>query len=227
MHTRTPLADSLYYSWALIREKCQWWRLLTNFFFFGANLSIDFMFHIFFLVRYCSALEDGSFRGRAADFCYFIAIGAVQMLCVAPFVGQHFLGVSLTFMMVYLWGRRNPHSRINFLGFTFTAPYLPWVMLGFSVLLSGAAGASADLLGICVGHVYYFLEDVYPQMIPSRRRLLKTPRAFLCLARVFTGWTAANNDDYDADVDVDGMHGVDGDANARANRAPAGAVPFN
>jgi Derlin-2/3 len=198
---------SLYYSWALIRDKGQWWRLLTNFFFFGAKLSIDFMFHMFFLVRYCSALEDGSFRGRSCDFCFFIALGAVQMLVVAPFVGQHFLGVSLTFMMVYLWGRRNPHSRMNFLGFTFTAPYLPWVMLAFSMLLSGAAGASADLLGICVGHIYYFLEDVYPQMIPSRRRLLKTPRFFTCLARTFTGWVAS--------PDADEL--LDADANARGN----------
>lgn len=45
--------------------------------------------------------------------------------------------------------------------------------MGFSILL-GSSGL-VDLLGILVGHVYYFLEDIYPQMIPSRTRLLKTP----------------------------------------------------
>lgn len=30
-----------------------------------------------------------------------------------------------------------------------------------------------DLLGMVAGHIYYFLEDVYPQM--SGRRLLATP----------------------------------------------------
>jgi Derlin-2/3 len=32
-----------------------------------------------------------------------------------------------------------------------------------------------DLVGIGVGHLYYFLEDVYPRMLPTRTRLLKTP----------------------------------------------------
>ena len=36
----------------------------------------------------------------------------------------------------------------------FSAPYLPWVLLGFSTLLGH--DVSSDLLGIAVGHVYYF-----------------------------------------------------------------------
>jgi Derlin-2/3 len=34
------------------------WRLLTNFFFFG-SLGLDFVFHMFFLVKYCKSLEEG------------------------------------------------------------------------------------------------------------------------------------------------------------------------
>jgi hypothetical protein len=41
----------------------------------------------------------------------------------------------------------------------------PGVMLGQSPIY--------DLLGLGVGHIYYFLEDVYPNI--SNRRLLKTP----------------------------------------------------
>lgn len=62
--------------------------------------------------------------------------------------------------------------RMSFLGlFTFTAPYLPWVILGFGVLLGQSP--IYDLLGVVVGHLYYFLEDVYPEV--SGRKLLKTP----------------------------------------------------
>ena len=43
---------SLYFSARLIVVKLQVWRLFTNFFFFG-SLSLDFLFHMFFLVRYC------------------------------------------------------------------------------------------------------------------------------------------------------------------------------
>lgn len=60
-------------------------------------------------------------------------------------------------MMVYVWGRRNENVRMSFLGlFPFTAPYLPWVLLFFSILLGNSA--TIDLIGIVVGHVYYFLE---------------------------------------------------------------------
>jgi len=166
---------SLYFSKEAIVDKFQFWRLITNFFFFGDKPTLDFLFHMFFLVRYSRALEESSFRGRTGDFFWMILFGGTLMNLAAPFINILFLGSSLTFMMVYVWGRRNPFSRLNFLGlFTFTAPYLPWVLLSFSVLLGN--DGSVDTLGIAVGHLYYFLEDVYPKMVPNRMRLLKTPR---------------------------------------------------
>jgi Derlin-2/3 len=60
----------------------------------------------------------------------------------------------------------------------FSAPYLPWVLLGFSLLLGH--DVQADMLGIVVGHLYYFLEDVLPAVSVARgwrwvRRPLRTP----------------------------------------------------
>jgi len=166
---------SLYFSWTLVVEKGQVWRILTNFFFFGAKFSLEFLFHMFFLVQYCRSLEEGSFRGRTADFIWMIFLGGMALLLLSPLTGMHFLGSSLTFMMVYIWARRNPFIRMSFLGlFTFTAPYLPWVLLAFSTLLGN--DALVDCVGIGVGHVYYFLEDVYPMMTPRRTRLVRTPK---------------------------------------------------
>jgi Derlin-2/3 len=79
-------------------------RLVTNFVYFG-DFSIDFMFHMFFLVRYCKMLEEGSFRGRTGDFFFMLLLGAMSMtLCAVLFQSLNimFLGSSLTFMMVYL-----------------------------------------------------------------------------------------------------------------------------
>ena len=81
---------------------------------------------------------------------------------------------------------------MNFFGLlTFNAPYLPWVLLGFSLLLGNSV--SVDLLGegirdllshnsgyfdhfsgMAVGHCYYFMEDIFPQQ-PGGWRILKTP----------------------------------------------------
>ena len=63
---------------------------------------------------------------------------------------------------------------------SFTAPYLPWVMLGFGFLVGNPIDMS--IVGIVVGHMYYFLEYVYPVVAEirgwKRKRLLVPPRAF-------------------------------------------------
>jgi Derlin-2/3 len=41
---------SLYFNWDLVISQGQVWRLLTSYLFFGV-FSIDFLFHMYFLVR--------------------------------------------------------------------------------------------------------------------------------------------------------------------------------
>ena len=108
---------------------------------------------MFFLVRYCRMLEEGSFRGRPADFLLMLLFGGALMCAVAPFINiPPFLGSSLAFMMVYVWARRNEYVRMSFLGlFQFRAPYLPWVLLASP---SSRQLSSIDLMGIATGHVY-------------------------------------------------------------------------
>jgi hypothetical protein len=79
-----------------------------------------------------------------------LLFGGVLLTCLAPFVSIEFLGSSLTFMMVYVWGRRHQYVNLSFLGiFNFTAPYLPWVLLAFSVMLGSSP--KVDLLGMVAG----------------------------------------------------------------------------
>ena len=139
---------SLYFSFHLVFMKLQLWRLLTNFFFFG-SLGVDFLFHMFFLARYCRMLEEGTFRGKSADFFWMLAFGASLLTMIAPFVNVQFLGSSLTFMMVYVWGRKNENVNMSFLGlFSFTAPYLPWVLLAFSTFLGSSPVVDLSLIHI-------------------------------------------------------------------------------
>lgn len=45
----------------------------------------------------------------------------------------------------------------------FTAPYLPWVLMGFSLVLHGTIPKD-EIMGVVIGHVYYFFTDVYPPL---------------------------------------------------------------
>jgi len=69
---------SLYYNFNLIFLNGEVWRLLTNFFFFG-KFSLEFIFHMYFLMRYCRLLEENSFRGRTADFVFMLLLSALFM----------------------------------------------------------------------------------------------------------------------------------------------------
>ena len=42
---------------------------------FGNAAGLDFVFHMFFLIKYSKSLEEGSFRGRSADFLWMLLIG--------------------------------------------------------------------------------------------------------------------------------------------------------
>ncbi|XP_031202354.1 derlin-3 isoform X3 [Mastomys coucha] len=123
--------------------------------------------------RYCRMLEEGSFRGRKADFVFMFLFGGVLMTLLGFLGSLLFLGQALMAMLVYVWSRRSPHVRVNFFGLlNFKAPFLPWALMGFSLLLGNSV--ITDLLGIVVGHIYYFLEDVFPNQ-PGGKRLLLTP----------------------------------------------------
>ena len=170
----------LYYHPDLILYKGQLWRLFSTFLYFGP-FGIDFLFHTFFMMRYFRSLEEGWYRDKKADFCFLITFGMILFLILGPIFGMVFLGTPLVFMMVYIWGRRNPYLMMSFLGlFTFTAPYLPWVLLGFSLIISKSFPVG-DFIGIIVGHLYYFLNDVLPRT--HALRPLDTPIFFKRLFR--------------------------------------------
>jgi Derlin-2/3 len=209
---------TLFFNYDLVFEKGQVWRLITSYLFFGV-FSVDFLFHMYFLVRivsldclydtfgtrrcgpmygtlrcgpmayncttswllqvrYSRLLEEGDFRGRTANYVLFLLFGIFNISIVASKFNVEFLGSALTFMMAYVWGRRNEDVKMSFLGFlTFHAPYLPWVMLTFSMLLGNSI--LMDLIGICVGHAYFFLEFVFPVLADARgwqvRRVMEPP----------------------------------------------------
>lgn len=62
--------------------------------------------------------------------------------------------------------------------FNFRAPHLPWILLAFSLILGNSV--LTDVLGISIGHIYYYLQDVFPYL-PGGFRILKTPRIIVYL----------------------------------------------
>lgn len=163
-HCPSPICDAL-----LITLYLQYWRLLTTFLYFGP-FSLDLLFHVYFLQRYARLLEESSGRSPA-HFSWLLLYAMASLIALSPLVSMPFLGHPLSSTLVYIWSRRNPDTRLSFLGLlVFTAPYLPWVLMGFSLVLHGTIPKD-EMMGVVIGHIWYFFTDVYPPLHNGSRPL--------------------------------------------------------
>ncbi|KAJ2805908.1 hypothetical protein H4R20_001902 [Coemansia guatemalensis] len=162
-------------------ERGEYWRLFTTFLFLG-GFSLDWMLNIYFIVRYCRDLEEGSYLNRPADFVWMIILMCSVLLALSPYLGVPFLGDLLISSLTYMWSRHYSYLFINIMGlFTTSAAYLPWILVAFSSLIENR-WPTGDLVAIGIGHVFWFLSEEWPQRAESGGiRLLRAPR-ILCRA---------------------------------------------
>ncbi|CAA6672861.1 unnamed protein product [Spirodela intermedia] len=164
-----PVHIALFYE--RVFPRLEVWRLITNFFFLGP-FSFNFGIRLLMIARYGVNLEKGPFDRRTADFLWMLIFGALSLLAFSliPPLWTPFLGISLVFMLLYVWSREFPDLQVNLYGLVaLKAFYLPWAMLALDVIFAG--------------HLYYFLTVLRP--LSTGQNLLKTP---LWLHRLVARW---------------------------------------
>jgi len=149
-----------------IYEKLQVWRLFTHFFF--NKLSFGFLMNLVFQYQALSTLETQQFSGRTADFVWFFVFGTLVLDLIAQVMGFYVLPGAFMFYIIYYWSQTNRNSNVSFMfGFQFKAIYFPFVLILFGVLTGGGLDLT-QLMGIAVGHLYYFLKDIWPNQYEGR-----------------------------------------------------------
>lgn len=116
-------------------------------------------------VRYLGMLE-AQFSSRlnaTADLLTLLLFGVVNVLLLDYFLvpPQGFYGVSIVFMCIYVWSRADPFAEVTFYGFSFKAWHTPFLFLVTNLLVGG--NFMLDLIGIGIGHLYFFLVDLVPR----------------------------------------------------------------
>lgn len=98
----------------------------------------------------------------------------VMLLC-AHWLGLLFLSECLFMCLMYLMSKRNRHEHFALIGLPMIripATYLPYLILILGV-------TNERLLGMVIGHVYFYFVDVYPKLPTSNGvKVFETP-AFL------------------------------------------------
>ncbi|GJM94823.1 hypothetical protein PR202_ga11502 [Eleusine coracana subsp. coracana] len=170
----SPSFFALYYP--SVFKHFQIWRLFTTFFFLG-EFSINFGIRLLMIARYGVQLEKGAFERRTADFLWMMIFGAISLL-VSDIVCYSTTGVLL------LGNTYGQHASLcleqrvsectdNIYGIIpLRSFYLPWVMLALDVIFGSPI--LPGLMGIMVGHLYYFLAVLHP--LATGKNFLKTPK---------------------------------------------------
>lgn len=178
-------ADRLWYKFEL-------WRLVTPFFFYG-GLGFPFLINMLFLYQYSRLLEEETFSGKRAEYVFMLLVCAGVLLPVGLLWPFAVLSISLLLAIVYVWANLNKDRMVSFFfGLRFKAMYFPWVLMAFNILMGGYP--LLELVGVVAGHVYYFLQYVYPET--SGRRLMECPdiiRRYFPDDRVVQSLTGAYN----------------------------------
>ena len=163
---------ALILDWGLV-GRFQFWRLVTNFLYVGP-FSFPFLMKCLMIHNYGVPLEQVTFNFRTADYLFMLLFGMASFLALSLVSPVPVLVMSspLIFMLCYIWSRNFPDQPVSIMGFfRVKGFFLPWAWLVITVVMGGSP--YSDLMGIFVGHVYYFLSVLYP--LNSGRNLLKTP----------------------------------------------------
>lgn len=156
--------------------RLQLWRPLFTFFHLG-RLGLGFLIRMYFLFTYSKQLELGVFFGRPANYAWFLTIVSTSVLAMSTIIPSYINGGSLLIAIIHLWGRHATNVSVTMYGFIqIPAKYLSLTMLGLDIIISGGI-APADIYGLLGGHLYFFLDTVYPAM-PDGKQLIFVPLWF-------------------------------------------------
>jgi Derlin-2/3 len=161
---------------AAVLRRLQLWRPFTSACFL-APYSLKFVFELMWILQYGAALERGCYALQPGQFLFMLLFGASALSAASlllPSLGLVFVASPLVFALVYVWSRHYPDQRVSLFGMVqLRSFYLPFAFLALTVIQGGSP--VADLLGIAVGHAWFFGTELYPRA-NAGRRLLPTPR---------------------------------------------------
>mmetsp|Transcript_12635 Transcript_12635/g.22513 ORF Transcript_12635/g.22513 Transcript_12635/m.22513 type:complete len:243 (-) Transcript_12635:686-1414(-) len=170
----------------LVYQKLELWRLFTCFVFFG-KFSFNFLMQMMILARFSASQELDPYRtsraGGSSDYLFSLIFMGLTCLVIAWAFDFMLMGPTLLFAVLYLWSKRNPDAPTSIWGFRIKGAQLPWAFIALNVLIGGSP--MMDLIGVFVGHLYYFLAEVMP--LSNNRQILTTPEWLIRTVDGMTG----------------------------------------
>jgi len=183
--------------------------------FYHGKFSMNLVMEIFFFGMLAGRLEETRKGANYWNYLWmlFYIFSACNVLeYIISWNSYYILANSFCMALYYIFSKENPQEQI-FIMFVFSvkATYFPWAITLINFLSGGSVWS--DLLGIGVGHSYYFLTEVC--QLKYRKNYLKTPFWWIQLCN----WVHYK-------VQNSNLMGQRVDYNAEAGGQPAPFRPF-
>jgi hypothetical protein len=120
-------------------------------------------------------------RGETSDYVFALLLGCLGILLsnwfLLPYIPRSithnqqfvFFNRHLTFFVVYIWSKQHPNHMVNLFGVQMTAAWLPYAYLVLGYAMNNGQAFPLDMLhGMFVGHVYYYLACVVPNVLRGK-----------------------------------------------------------
>ena len=175
--------------WPLVWQKFQIWRLVGCLTYAG-RFEFAYLFHVLMLYQNSLRYEQEPYNtgayGTSADYLWMLMVCVLCLYGLSVVFGFVFLAEPLLFCILYVCSRRNAEGQSSFFGLKFKTLYVPWINVAYRLLIGG--GLMMPLLGIAVGHVYYFLVEIMPVL--HGISLIKTPNFCVSIIEYASGRSA-------------------------------------
>lgn len=159
----------------LIVKQFHVWRLFTPFL-FGGGFSFPYAITLYMLISHSRLYEMSPYNtgggATSADYLVMLVFGMVCMFVPMVYFGMPILFKGFMMYIVYVWSRKAEGVQSGFFMFRFPALYLPWILLAYDLVTGHSI--MEDMIGIVVGHIYYFLIHDVP--VHHGYRPIRTPR---------------------------------------------------
>ncbi len=126
--------------------------------------------------------------GNSSDYLWMLLFSMMILLAVSYVFDMYVLSEPLLYVILYIWSRREPNAQLSMFGIKFKSVYLPWAYVAIRMIMGGSI--TQPLLGIVIGHLYYFLVEILPAS--HNTRVIKTPQFCTTIITKLTGLGPAN-----------------------------------
>ena len=151
----------LFFDLKLILQNKEWYRLFTSVFYFG-KFDLMTIIKIIGFGHFASLVESAVFSAKTGSFVVFLMFSSFFLYLSAAITNEMFFGSSLASICFYIFTKHFTRQSVHLLGFPFPirASYVPFIYVVLALYRGGPRAMIPDVLGILIGHLYFYLHDV-------------------------------------------------------------------